>query len=352
MFDTLPYKQCSANDKRKQEQIMRAGNLVLKRWHTKAKKIKGQKYSRMSFLGDLLKKLPDLKARSVVVLNSRQNPGLRIPKEDVEKVLAVKAIEFDILQTYARLVGQQAFEWSQREHDAYYGFNDLYDEAVLVLIKAIYHFTKEDVTFITYAHWVIRRWIVRLCNRTGPLSGYSHTAVNLYRKYQEKRREFNRPVSFEEVVEELNLSNKQRDVLQSMLHSVVSGSTINRPPLDDESADSDYSQLGNTHAGIDGNMSWSVTGRNGNGVTLRESPTLDFDMIEAINRADLTEFERAVLDGFIETASTPTGAVMGLTSIAGKLINPKTNKPYSRMACSYAWERVKQKILAEYQRVA
>jgi ribosome maturation protein Sdo1 len=56
-------------------------------------------------------------------------------------------------------------------------------------------------------------------------------------------------------------------------------------------------------------------------------------------RSEFTDLENAVLDGFISSSGR-----MGISSISKNIINPKTGKPYTRMAASLAWKKIKNKI--------
>lgn len=65
----------------------------------------------------------------------------------------------------------------------------------------------------------------------------------------------------------------------------------------------------------------------------------DDEIIEKINKIEFSELEKFVLEGFLDSKNK-----LGINSLAKKLINPKTNKSYSRAAVSLAWKRVKSKI--------
>jgi len=65
----------------------------------------------------------------------------------------------------------------------------------------------------------------------------------------------------------------------------------------------------------------------------------DDEIIEKINKIDFSKLEKCVLEGFLDSKNK-----LGINSLAKKLINPKTNKPYTRSAISDAWKSVKSKI--------
>lgn len=360
-FETLPYVVANDEEKAELEATMREGNSVLKKWHLKAKRKQGERYSRMKFRKAVFDKLdPSLTVAKRVVLFG----WLAIPKKDIQKILDVRAIEYRVITAFSRMVGGQALVWSRRDHDSTLQFNDLYDEGVAALIWAIYHYTRKDVRFSTYAHHTIRRRMYRKCSRTSSKSTLPHQAVTLYTEYDKARQKFNRPVSFDEIVATMDITSKQRDVLMAMMTNVVQQSALEMPTsLTDGDPTNDYSHLSCEYYGTKGDISWSVSGRHGRlGPVFTQKPTLDPDMIEAIQSANLSDFEREVLTGWLESSRSGArnkskgnnggGGNQGLSELAKTLINPTTGKPYSRAAVSQALGRAKEKIRAAYEDAA
>jgi hypothetical protein len=64
---------------------------------------------------------------------------------------------------------------------------------------------------------------------------------------------------------------------------------------------------------------------------------------DVISKLDLSELERAVLNGFLQSKHNSKTS-LGLGTFAKNLINPSTGKPYSRAGLSLAWNRIKDKI--------
>lgn len=58
------------------------------------------------------------------------------------------------------------------------------------------------------------------------------------------------------------------------------------------------------------------------------------------------------LDGLVFREFMRSGGEMNLSDFARKTINPKTGKPYSKMAMSLAWKRVRRKIRETYEKAA
>jgi hypothetical protein len=66
---------------------------------------------------------------------------------------------------------------------------------------------------------------------------------------------------------------------------------------------------------------------------------LGIDLDEIMEGVDFSEFEQSVLDSFLAD-----GTNGWMTRAASELTNPDTEKPYSKMAVSYAWDRILKKL--------
>jgi hypothetical protein len=73
----------------------------------------------------------------------------------------------------------------------------------------------------------------------------------------------------------------------------------------------------------------------------------DKSILNIAHNLDLSDLERAVLEGFLSSKTK-----LGLNELSKNLVNPKTQKPYSRMAFTLAWRRIKEKIQQAYPKVA
>ena len=76
-----------------------------------------------------------------------------------------------------------------------------------------------------------------------------------------------------------------------------------------------------------------------NNILIESLEDVSLDSLDSLDSIEMSQLEKAVLDGFLQSSKG-----MGLNSISKNIINPKTGKPFTRMAASLAWKRVKEKI--------
>jgi hypothetical protein len=346
MIDTIPNCPVTKKKMREHEETMVAGNVVLKRLHGRIKeRAGGKKYSRAKFRRDVFNIQRQEDGRIKVF-------GLLVPKCDLDKIHAVKNIEWDVICAFSRLVHQLAERWSRRSSDLTVSYADLYDEASFSLFHAVYYytgFTKKNkrVSFCTYCYHAINNRLITVCSRTRSTSPLSHDAVELFDQYQVAKRGMNRPANFDEIVECMGIGPDQRNTLEAMLISVFhQGVMETRIVSRTGESGNDFSKLGLKFAGMDGSVAWRVTGHSGRYGTTFQTTEPDFDLKRAVTDVNLSELEQAVLIEFL------TNPKSGWMSRVAENINPKTGKPYSRMAITLAWRRAKQKILDAYSNEA
>lgn len=64
------------------------------------------------------------------------------------------------------------------------------------------------------------------------------------------------------------------------------------------------------------------------------------EALEALGRMELSPLEREVLDEFLRSEGE-----LNLSRLAGRIVNPRTEKPYTRMNMSLVWKRLRDKML-------
>lgn len=330
-MDSLPYTPLSDEDKRAYEATMLAGNSRLKHWHQKIKEQKSRKYSRVQFRKDFLQAVKN--NAGVVCVE-----GICIPDKDVKKILAVKKIEWPLVTGFSRLVMKQAKRWIRRDHDAALDFEDLRNEGLVALTNAIYHYNSETVRFSTFAYHSIHRRLITVCTRASSFSPRSNGNIELYQLYVDVLRKANGPVTFDEIVERLQLSKKQIHTLRSMLVQSINASNL--PSIGADDADysgGDYSQLGSQQG------EYVVSGhQQGAGVIFRREEQLELDQLDAVEDAGLTDFERKVLEAYLAS-----GGRGWMTEFAEENLNAQ-GKAMSRAWVSQTMQRVREKILKRY----
>jgi hypothetical protein len=302
----IPYRPIEDKTKRDLEKTIRESNSLLERHHERMKSAQGiARHNRTRFLSDIQK--------LHVPGQDLEISGIIISAEDASVILKTKELEWDMLCAYSRLIEKLASRWGENLSDGSLSREDLESEAVGAAIDALTHYTKEE-RFSTYLHHCVNRHLSKVFNKTNGMSDLPNRAIKLRREY--KKLICKEGATFDSVVEEMGISMKEVGVLRASLCTAR-----NVTSLGDKGLDNDGQDLCPT--------------------VKPETANLDPSILSMI---ELSSFERAVLDGFLVCG--------GKTSASKNLINPETQKPYSRMACSYAWKRVKEKIEKVYGRAA
>ncbi len=193
------------------------GNVVAKRW---ARQIMGRRK-----LGKFLS----------VLFNPCRATALRVPKAQVEQILAIPADDMSAIlstqdETHAvfcqfdKLASRLARRFAcgvGRDNEA--DISQLESEARVGLLKAIRGYSNPEVKFITYAHKSIQNEISRYLQRS---MGVTLTGVNvaLLVKYKRKLEELTKaslPHGFEDVCRALELKESQIKRLRSAIHAEV-----------------------------------------------------------------------------------------------------------------------------------
>lgn len=306
---SIPHVSISEDRKAYLEKILREGNLLLKQYHDKMKLHLGiSKHNRTSFLNDIAK-------------NYFQNEevkvhGIVIPSVDAHKIILVKKSEEEVICAYSNLINKIANRWFANTNDVSLSIDDLRAEAYQAALDAVSHFTKE-VKFSTYLHHCVRRRLGRVCKKTNGLSDLSAETVKLKTQYSVLAME--EGATFDKVVQKMSITDKEVATLQSVLTKVQ-----NMTSLDKE----DKAKMIIVDNVVE--------------------PESENNILAIINNLEFSDLEKAVIEGVLNSPNTK----LGIGSVSKDLINPETNKPYSRMAFSLAWKRIKKKIADAYGEAA
>lgn len=308
--DTIvPYRPVSEERKLHLESLLRTGNVLLKEYHEQMKiKNKIKKHSRTLFL-------------NLIYNNARPNQnliikGVEIPSVDLDKILKIKQVEEEVICAYANLINKLSQKWHKEKADVALSLEDLRAEAYQAAISAISHFTK-DVRLSTFIHHCIQRHMSRIYRTSNGLSSLSDNSARLKSEYSNLSSE--EGATFDSIVDKMKISEKEVATLCSVLAGVQNLSSLEKEEKTTLSIIDDY-----------------------------EEPEFENNILSKIKEIEFSDLEKAVLEGVLNSSSNK----LGIGSLCKNLINPNTNKPYSRMAFSLAWKRVKQKVIDAYKNVA
>ena len=193
-YCTLPHVQMTPERIEQVSSIMRLGNLELKRLHQElldANELGPKEYIRADFRKELFAWLASMNGQvscrlkrrkggktyspllfvpsktnnpydTFTVVDGHRQPvqkarGVNVSSRAMRRILAIKAIQEEVLQGFSRLFERLAIRFWLNHKELSLGIQDYYDEGVMAAINAIYHYTRDDVEFITYVYHCVRR---------------------------------------------------------------------------------------------------------------------------------------------------------------------------------------------------
>ena len=329
----IPYVKMTKDRQDECACIMSKGNLILEKYQKSAK----VSMSRDKFLVALLAKLKDgprdVNGNITKIPAAVRVHGVRINKGDITKILEVKNLEWDILCSIGDFLKKLVNKTYRNPYNTV-EWDDLYNEAISAGVIAIHYYTKTKTKPITYISEAIRRNLFRVVQEDTPMAGISRQARELFSKFSEAKRsaeqKVGHPVGFDELVNKLGLSKRQRKTLENMLVRVIEEQAVSR---------------NTAHMDVERGTSNDYTAM----VKHENRPVLEIDQHEAIAKADLDPWELDVLVAFLESAPGTNG---WQTEVANRHINPDTGKCFSRAAPALALKRIKRKIRENYGTVA
>lgn len=335
MKDAVPYVKLSKKEEEKCLALLRRANTILSKWSECFGSRKGREFRKMLFQGH----------RDATVMKQVEE---RIPADQIEQfrkerqfIIAIHVTKYPDLENrtveYAMLCGFSAM--ARKHARRWFNFNgegnglslsDYLNEAYLCLLDSIYGYTRDDITFATFAWKALQNRMSYVTNKSNLFCPLTNPDLELLTKYEDTKRSFNAPVSFDQVVEAMGLDDEQYDALSAILTKVYSESQLTLTSEDggDESPE-DYTSLRGTMRQEE------------------EENIIKLTVNEAIEMADLTEFERIVLDASMELDPETGEPYYGwMSRVARENINPNTNEPYTRMWVSLALKNAYRKIKA------
>jgi hypothetical protein len=307
---------CTLSKERMQvvQQTLAQSNILLNEYHKKITSRKGRKGHR-THQG---KKLTKAKYLSEIFCEYNKNPhadvclhGLVLPNSDVCKIIQTKQLESEVIESLVGLVCSIVSKKQKLAKDLILSKEDLESECFGVILENLCKYMNSTNCLSTYIYKCMCRRIYNLCNKTNSLSKLSAKSIDLKRKYLETKNSLLRSSNFEEIVEIMKISQKEIGILQSTL--------VAKTTHFSETDKIENYEIKNT--------------QEKNNTKLESLNLVDFELIE------LSDLEKAVLEGYVQSKSKK-----GISSISKNLINPKTGKPYTRMAASIAWKRVQKKL--------
>ena len=325
MNNFISHVDLSKKEKIQIMNVISNSNLILKKYHNKINQEKN-KINRGNFFSKIIKKfkkLKEIESKENIKFSGLRLFGVEIPRRDLEQIEKTKSFEWKILQGNLKMIRKLSRKWSGVQFkDCCLDFENIQSESFSALLNSIPYYTDTSKELSTFFYNCINRHLHRFCNKTNGLSNISDDLIKLKKIYDDLSK--NEGSNFDSIVKELKLSDKEVSNLCCVFKSVKNISSI---VSDGEKVCFDAKD---------------------------QTYIPDFEsnekIMKAISKIEFSDLEKAVLKGVLQSPSNSGN--LGLNSFSKSLINPNTQKPYSRMAFSLAWKKIKMKIKKEYKKVA
>lgn len=323
----VEYVPLSTEQKRFCKQSLLRCNMLLKKWEGFYPERERHVFRRQIMAGETNPsnkipedKLPELQSDLLTI---------RSPRKVRHDVLSGRTVEEAVLSGFAALCRKHARMWSREGDPNGITFQDYLQEAYAIILGSMYAFTRDDIDLSTFFWWVLHNRLINVTNQQRFLR-LKNDDLKLVVKYEKTRSTANKSVTFEEIVKLMELDEETAAHLGTLLTRIY---TENQISLNGNNEDSG----GDDDLGGSGDYTACRAGlRHDN-----ETRVVDAKMTVhvAIENAGLTDFEKLVVRAFLEDDS-----LGWQTRLAESLVNPNTNKPYSRMWITMAKDKAMEKL--------
>lgn len=313
MNNDLPYIPLSDSALEEYLQILRVGNTLTAKW---ADKIFGSRSIRKL-------RLMVHTGKSVATLVEKSDRAEFF--DDLPKMKATQLCEEPVLLSHTNLAYDIAWRLRGRATRTMLTLDDIKQESIIGLREAIFHYTRPNIKFCTFAGHCCMNTITTAIVRVSPLGQFTKQDRKLFIRFKKEqiRCSTDDDFPFEEVCRRLGLNAEQAETISQMEQNVsfVSGKAQREKENDGGGCKGDYTS--------DRVGAYSDT----SGI-----PKDDFEFWEAIDALHLEPFERDV----VESAMFRQHGWQA--QVARDHVNPKTKRPYTRQAVFVVLKRVSNRL--------
>lgn len=331
-FQTVPYVKLAGTQKQKALEILAKGNLLLKKWSVYFPSRKARQFRNEILKGSKNPKFKGKESIPCELLSEFQSdiPFILTIRFEAIAELEGRTVEQTILQGYSGMANKFASKWSIENNPTGLTFHDFLQEAYMQIIEAIYSWLPADDnkpsadigTFIWHA---LAHRMSNVANQQGNmLCHLTNTDLALMTRYERTKNKMEEYVTFDEIIEELGLSDKEGRQLSSILTRVYAENQMSS--LNDSGNDDTYEDDYTGHrVGIEHESE------------IRSVEESDF-VSHTLASANLSMLELAVMNAAMNQYRG------WQTDFAKSSLNPTTGKPYSRMRINQIYEKARQKV--------
>lgn len=237
-----------------------------------------------------------------------------------------RTIEWSMLCGFSNLARRLSRKWFKAENlISGMTLDDYESESFLTMLDCIYAYSNPMIEFSSFIWRAITNKMIAVKNLDNLFCPLKRADQKLLRTYNKTAATFNDAVNFDAVVEKMQITEEERlNLILAMKSNCLwlASQHVNDDGGSEE-GNCDYTSF---RSGIDKEV---------------DKKLLTLEVQEAIVRADLSDFERKVL---VASMNPHHG---WQTEIAAQTINPKTQKPYSRMWIGIVLNSAREKVAKE-----
>lgn len=244
-----------------------------------------------------------------------------IEEEAIPAINDVKHIEGRVIRDLGGLIYKLAMFASNKVRSPIMDLDDFRQDATFAVSEAIFGYSDPDKSkFITYVSRCIQNRLSKSLNTCNPFCPLTNEALALLRAVDETRQNLNRPTNLDEIFEILGLTEEQRSTVR---HAQVSVNEENYL-APQEARFNDYTQ------------------RRRNLDLEKDTVPCNYELHEAMERADLTDVEQHAIEAYMDDYYG------WQEDVASQHINPKTGVRYTRANIPFILDRAFKKIQRAY----
>lgn len=254
-----------------------------------------------------------------------------VTQQEQNCIDAANSIRTEFLSHHVKLVRKFAKKYTHNHLD-FDKLEDLKSEIMLAMIYASYCYKHSHIKFTTFSWLVINNWMGDYFRSNSGFSPIPKENCQLANKVWDYIASQSHKVTFDEACQILGLDYEQaKEAL--LARKTLSSFTDFKSSKDDDKTWHEIEPV------------------------VYDPAIIDPIYLEAIENAGLNELEKITFDAYVESLRVSDKNPREIipehgwaTDLANKLINPKTNKPYSSQGIVNQLPKAKEKIKAVFSR--
>jgi DNA-directed RNA polymerase specialized sigma subunit len=308
-FLEINYVELTEEQKEKALMVLGAGNILLKKWSAFFRKKEVCEFRAAVLRGEhFIAGIPTNRMQEF----REDLPIMTAARTVSDPLFGGRTIELAVIEGFSALAKKHALVWSRGKNQ-----EDYIQEAYLKILDAMYSWLPEHGSDIcTYIWNSLKNQMIKFTNKSSMLCPLANSDLKLLIEYK-KVANSGEHMTFDDIIEKMNLSQKKAFHLSRILSKVETESQYDREDgkfeiFEDEKPENLL-------------CSWEAS--------------------EILNRSGLSGIEREVLDASMKS-------YRGWQSdFARNHINPNSGKPYSRMRITQILDSARAKVIKVMEEV-